>query len=292
MLKKIYSHILNYNKDRAFSSVDLVGQCLIDETRTKAFRKAIQKIIKRNHVVLDVGTGSGILALFAAQAGAKKVYAIEYDPYIAEIANNNFASNSYSKKIKLIVDDARKIKFSRRLKFDVVIMEMLTTGMIDEFQIQAVNNLYEQKAISNSTIFIPEIQKTYISLAEMDFSMYGFRMEMVKHLWHGLSQNQKYSIKSEQKILNSISFDKKIDEIFNLSIPIEITKTGLVNCINITGKSFLTSGITINDTETLNAPLIIPIKKRKVSKGDTLNVYVNYKFGGGFKQFKAEIKNK
>ena len=49
-------------EDKAFSSVDFVGQCLVDEERTLSFQKAINKVVKKNHIVLDIGTGSGIQA--------------------------------------------------------------------------------------------------------------------------------------------------------------------------------------------------------------------------------------
>ena len=52
---------------------------LQDETRTGTYREAILKnaIDFKDKVVMDVGCGSGILSIFAAQAGAKKVYAVE-----------------------------------------------------------------------------------------------------------------------------------------------------------------------------------------------------------------------
>lgn len=52
---------------------------LEDHKRTGAYYNAVieNKRLFKDKVVLDVGTGSGILAIFSAMAGAKKVYAVE-----------------------------------------------------------------------------------------------------------------------------------------------------------------------------------------------------------------------
>jgi protein arginine N-methyltransferase 1 len=51
---------------------------LKDEVRTMSYKNAIQKNahLFRGKVVLDVGCGTGILAMFAAKAGAKLVIGV------------------------------------------------------------------------------------------------------------------------------------------------------------------------------------------------------------------------
>ena len=53
---------------------------LADHNRMAAYHAAIagNPDVFKDKVVMDVGTGSGILAVWAAQAGARRVYAIEY----------------------------------------------------------------------------------------------------------------------------------------------------------------------------------------------------------------------
>jgi protein arginine N-methyltransferase 1 len=55
-------------------------QMLADHNRMAAYHSAIlgNSDVFKDKIVMDVGTGSGILAVWAAQAGARKVYAIEY----------------------------------------------------------------------------------------------------------------------------------------------------------------------------------------------------------------------
>ena len=64
----------------SYSQIFHQKQMLSDSNRMAAYHSAIlsNPEVFKDKVVMDVGTGSGILAVWAAQAGAKKVYAIEY----------------------------------------------------------------------------------------------------------------------------------------------------------------------------------------------------------------------
>ena len=68
-----------------------------DHARTSAFTAAIQKAVlgrEGDLVVLDIGTGpEALLALIAARAGAKKVFAIEAQPEVAEMARRAVAAS-------------------------------------------------------------------------------------------------------------------------------------------------------------------------------------------------------
>jgi len=278
------------DQDEAFSSIDLVGQCLIDEARCLAFDKGIREMVKPHHVVLDVGTGSGILALFDARAGAKKVFALEYDPYVAEIASKNFKNNKFDKKISLLRGDARNFKYPQNSHFDVVSMEMLTTGMVDEFEIQAMNNLHKQKVVDKKTIFIPKSMETYAALAKKEFTIYGLNMRMVKHLWNNLSQNQKVDLHSDKILISHVDFSKINDEKFSRNFKIKVTKSGTINSIYLSSICHITNDITIKDTETLNCPVVIPFNEdKKVEKDDVLNVKIDYKYGHGYNNFSIRI---
>jgi predicted RNA methylase len=56
-------------------AVHLHGVMLDDRGRTASFIEALRATIRPGDVVVDVGTGIGVVAVAAAQAGARHVYA-------------------------------------------------------------------------------------------------------------------------------------------------------------------------------------------------------------------------
>lgn len=75
---------------------------LEDEPRVTIYRNAIlnNKAYFRDKTVLDVGCGTGILSVFCAQAGAKKVYAVEASN-IADIAKDVVKENNWEHVIEV-----------------------------------------------------------------------------------------------------------------------------------------------------------------------------------------------
>jgi precorrin-6B methylase 2 len=77
------------------------ARMLDDVRRTDAFTAAIRAAVRADDVVLDIGTGSGILAMTAALAGARHVYAIEASD-IAGLARRAIADNGLADRITLL----------------------------------------------------------------------------------------------------------------------------------------------------------------------------------------------
>src|SRR4051812_22634656 len=56
---------------------------------TRIAATLLERIAVRNGTVLDIGTGTGILALYAAQLGAASVLALDIDPVVGPCLNEN-----------------------------------------------------------------------------------------------------------------------------------------------------------------------------------------------------------
>ncbi|MDB4946864.1 MAG: hypothetical protein JWP97_6398 [Labilithrix sp.] len=74
---------------------------LDDLTRTRGFLHALRQTVKPDDVVLDIGTGTGVLAAGAAKAGARKVYAVESSG-IADVALRMFEANGVADRVELV----------------------------------------------------------------------------------------------------------------------------------------------------------------------------------------------
>ena len=100
-----------------------------DRVRTEAFRRAIDSVVRPGDVVLDVGAGSGILSMFAARAGAARVYAVEQTS-IAVLAQELAAANGVAEIVQVIQGDVMDIEPPERV--DVIVSEWLGGFGIDE----------------------------------------------------------------------------------------------------------------------------------------------------------------
>ena len=102
-----------------------------DELRCHSFSAAITRAIKPGDVVIDFGSGLGIWAMSAARSGASRVYAIEANDDVAEVAKALIAENGFSDRITLINADAGSVDLPE--KADLIISELLNCAGFNEY---------------------------------------------------------------------------------------------------------------------------------------------------------------
>jgi SAM-dependent methyltransferase len=134
---------------------------LQDSVRCEAFRKAIAETVTPGCTVLDVGAGTGILSLFAAQAGAGAVYAVERTD-IAELARRMVADNGLGDRIQVLRDDIENVALPA--KVDVIVSEWLGGYALDENLLPMVT-LARDRWLKPGGRLIPESVGSLIALA-------------------------------------------------------------------------------------------------------------------------------
>ncbi|XP_012522891.1 protein arginine N-methyltransferase 9 [Monomorium pharaonis] len=146
---------------------------LNDRQRNSAFEQAIYKRISQGYdTVLDVGTGTGLLSLYAKDAGATKVYACECSETMTLIAKEVFESN-HATDIKLIP----KLSFDLNVPTDIpervklIVTETFDAGLFGELVIPSMINVHMNILDSNGMI-IPMGATVYTAAIECEYIRY------------------------------------------------------------------------------------------------------------------------
>jgi protein arginine N-methyltransferase 1 len=94
---------------------------IADARRLAAYRRALRQVVRPGATVLDLGTGSGVLALIACGFGAHRVIAVEPDDVI-ELARALALENGCVDRITFVHGKASALKLARRV--DVMVSDV------------------------------------------------------------------------------------------------------------------------------------------------------------------------
>lgn len=124
---------------------------------------------------LDIGTGSGILAIAAAKLGCKPVRAFDFDPEAVRVARVNARVNQVDGKIKLTPGDATQMPLRPPQKFDLICANLMANLLIAERR-RIVAPLKR-----GGTLVLAGILKSEFSQVQTAFEALGLKLTAAKN---------------------------------------------------------------------------------------------------------------
>lgn len=130
---------------------------LNDVRRNDAFEAAIIAAIKQagpDARVLDIGTGSGLLSMMAARAGARHVDACEMTPIIADTACEIIRDNGYADRIRVHKAASTEMEVGTHLeeRADIMVSEILSSDLLTEHVIDTFEDAHRRLIKRDATI--------------------------------------------------------------------------------------------------------------------------------------------
>lgn len=114
-----------------------------DEARNLAFDAALRRAVRPGSRVLDIGSGTGLLAMMAVRAGASEVITCEMNPLVAQAARKVIAANGYADTIRVLAKHSDGLDVVADLggPVDVLVAEIISNDMVTEGVIPVMENV-------------------------------------------------------------------------------------------------------------------------------------------------------
>jgi tetratricopeptide (TPR) repeat protein len=135
--------------------------------RNEAYQKAMNSAIQGGDVVLDIGTGAGLLSMIAADCGAKEIITCEMSKTVSEVAKKIIQKNGFDHKIKVINKNSKDLILGQDInkKADILVSEILSSEFVGE-GIQATLLDAKKRLLKKTGKIIPEGGSIMIALIE------------------------------------------------------------------------------------------------------------------------------
>ncbi len=140
-----------------FDAAPVHIRMLSDHVRTAGYRQAIRETVTPEHVVVDIGTGTGVLAVTAALAGARHVYAIEGSS-IGGLAQRVFEANGLADRITLVAGRSTHVDLPE--KADVLVSEIIGNDPLGEAILESTADAVG-RLLKPDALLIPESLRIY-----------------------------------------------------------------------------------------------------------------------------------
>lgn len=140
-----------------------------DDERNVAYNQALERAVRPGDIVLEIGTGSGIVAMMAARAGAAKVVTCEILPIMADTAREVVARNGYADRITVINKKSTQLRLGEDLpeRADLFVSELINVGMLAPNMLSIIRHARENLVKPDGRI-IPESAVVYGALLQCD----------------------------------------------------------------------------------------------------------------------------
>ena len=177
----------------SYSHFSIHEQMIKDKVRTDAYMHAIMdnKHLFRGKVVLDVGCGTGILSMFAAQAGARRVIGIECAA-IGRQARQIVAANGLDGVVTIVQGRAEEITLPDGIEHvDIIISEWMGYALLYESMLDTVLAARD-RWLRPGGILLPDKATLYVcAIEDREYmgekihwwdNVYGFDMSCIRQL--------------------------------------------------------------------------------------------------------------